>query len=274
MSCKCYLHRTHSTRVVYRPPCWTFIDSFVKFSSLNILALTVNCCLKCSSDALNHLHEPLVSGISVLFLPIIFTMNSFYALTGVLCFLHVGTRVTASLLYYAHIIISNYFYKTRRSMIDLLEPLWTLRAPSLRSGASRTNVLIDSNAPVFKALQDELVRAGVPPASIPMSDNSGAEALDKSFSQKDFDSTIAACRVRSSPGLKGVSYDTLCRFLCKTRSFTITLFNYMFLSSSFPTSWRSTYVIFIPKPRGKGYRPILLTSSECKWFERLIHHKL
>ena len=31
---------------------------------------------------------------------------------------------------------------------------------------------------------------------------------------------------------------------------------------------------FIPKLGGRGYRPISLTSSVCKWFERLVHQRL
>ena len=94
------------------------------------------------------------------------------------------------------------------------------------------------------------------------------------FTRREFDSAISACRVRSSPGLDGFSYEILRRFSEEVRAFLLDLFNAMFRSSSYPSSWRDTYVIFIPKLGGRGYRPISLTSSVCKLFERLVQRRL
>ena len=85
---------------------------------------------------------------------------------------------------------------------------------------------------------------------------------------------MAACRARSAPGLDGVSYKILRKFSDGARAFILSLFNCMLRASSFPSSWRDTYVIFIVKPGGKGYRPISLTSSVCKLFERMVHQRL
>ena len=48
----------------------------------------------------------------------------------------------------------------------------------------------------------------------------------------------------------------------------------MFRASSFPSSWRDTYVIFILKTGGKDHRPISLTTSMSKLFERMVYRRL
>lgn len=53
----------------------------------------------------------------------------------------------------------------------------------------------------------------------------------------------------------------------------------MYRKSFFPTLWRHSHIIPIPKP-GKNhseptnYRPIALTSTVCKTMERMINHRL
>lgn len=56
--------------------------------------------------------------------------------------------------------------------------------------------------------------------------------------------------------------------------FCLRLFNSFFMNSLFPEAWRKTRVIFIPKPGGKGFRPISLTSVLSKLMERIIHRRL
>lgn len=60
----------------------------------------------------------------------------------------------------------------------------------------------------------------------------------------------------------------------KTKNYLLSIFNRFFSLSIFPSKWRDTKVIFLPKPNGKGYRPISLTSALCKLFERLIYKRL
>lgn len=56
--------------------------------------------------------------------------------------------------------------------------------------------------------------------------------------------------------------------------FVLELFNFMFLSSSFPKAWADTFVMFIHKPAGKGFRRISLTSAMGKLFKRLVQRRL
>ena len=52
------------------------------------------------------------------------------------------------------------------------------------------------------------------------------------------------------------------------------LFNRMFADSRFAHSWRDTLVTFLPKPGSINFRPILLTSTLCKTFERMVQKRL
>lgn len=78
----------------------------------------------------------------------------------------------------------------------------------------------------------------------------------------------------SAPGLDGISYAVIRKLPQITSDLLLELFNRFFLGSEFPTDWRNTNVIFIPKPGGKSFRPISLTSTLCKLFERIVHKRL
>ena len=54
----------------------------------------------------------------------------------------------------------------------------------------------------------------------------------------------------------------------------MSLFNRMFAASRFPPSWRDTLVTFVPKAGTVKFRPISLTSTLCKTFERLVQKRL
>ena len=154
--------------------------------------------------------------------------------------------------------------------------IWrTVRALASRSGALRTGVVTDVDSAELRQLRDDLVRADVPPVDIPLKEVAMVDdPLDEPFSRSEFDSALGACRVKSSPGLDGISYEILKKFSEEMYSFMLCLFNRMFRDSSFPSYWRDTYVIFLPKPGGKGHRLISLTSSISKLFERMVHRRL
>ena len=154
--------------------------------------------------------------------------------------------------------------------------IWrTIRALASRSEALRTNVVTDVDSAELRALRDELVRDDVPPLDISLKKVGMVDdPLDEPFSLGEFDSALGSCRAGSAPGLGGISYEILRKFSDKMYLFVLFLFNCMFRDSSFPSSWRDTYVIFIPKPGGKGHRPISLTSSISKSFERKVHRRL
>ena len=116
-------------------------------------------------------------------------------------------------------------------------------------------MVTDVDSAELRALRDELVREDVPLVDIPLKEVGMVDdPLNEPFSRGEFDSALGSCRAR---------------YL-----FVLFLFNCMFRDSSFPSSWKDTYVIFIPKPGGKGHRPISLTSSISKLFERMVHRRL
>jgi len=59
----------------------------------------------------------------------------------------------------------------------------------------------------------------------------------------------------------------------------LSILNDIWLTGNFPSSWRQSYVVPIPKP-GKNasdptnYRPIALTSCVCKVMERMVNNRL
>ena len=169
-----------------------------------------------------------------------------------------------------------------RAFCESLDPsqginrIWrTVRALASKPGALRTNVVTDADLAELRVLRDDLVRADVPPVDIPLEEVGIVDdPLDEPFSRNEFDSALGACRTRSAPGLDGISYDILRKFSDGMYSFKLCLFNCMFRDSSFPPSWRDTYVILLPKPGGKGHRPISLTYSISRLFERMVHRRL
>lgn len=94
------------------------------------------------------------------------------------------------------------------------------------------------------------------------------------FSLNELNSALHSTKMNSSPDLDGVTGMMIKALSPLTREFLLVLFNRTLFQSSFPVTWRRTTVIFIPKPGGKGYRSIALTSVLSKIFEKLIQGRL
>ena len=83
----------------------------------------------------------------------------------------------------------------------------------------------------------------------------------------------------SAAGLDEIHYQLLKHLSDNALQVVLQLFNLIWISDTFPTSWRQAEVIPIPKP-GKdssnptNYRPIALTSCLCKTMERMINSRL
>ena len=83
----------------------------------------------------------------------------------------------------------------------------------------------------------------------------------------------------TSPGPDKVHYQFLKHLPDTTLSILLDIFNDIWQSGEFPTSWLEALVIPIPKP-GKdtsdpnNYRPIALTSCICKTLERIVNDRL
>lgn len=123
-------------------------------------------------------------------------------------------------------------------------------------------------------LMNFLVREEVPPMkfdSLLLFD--GSHPLNDEFTELEYKSALSASNAKSSPGLDTMSFEILKHLPSRFHDVLLHLFNEMFLNSRFPNSWRQTLVKFIPKA-GRGIRPISLTSSPSKLFERLVQRRL
>ena len=157
-----------------------------------------------------------------------------------------------------------------------LTRIWrTVKSMSSRVAGYRTGRGTDPDSPVLKALREELVCPGVPPVEIPMLvDVDESDPVNLPFTGREFSAALGSCNSRSDPGLDGVGYGALLGLSESARKHLLSSFNCMFSTSRFPPSWRDTLVSFVPKAGTDKFRPISLTSTFCKTFERLVEKRL
>jgi ribonuclease HI len=83
----------------------------------------------------------------------------------------------------------------------------------------------------------------------------------------------------TSPGPDQVHYELLKHLPLSSLEILLNIFNHIWLTGNFPSSWHQAIVVPIPKP-GKddrdpnNYRPIALTSCVCKTMERMVNNRL
>ena len=83
----------------------------------------------------------------------------------------------------------------------------------------------------------------------------------------------------TSPGIDTVHYQLLKHLPDDSLLLLLDIFNHIWLTQDFPTSWKTAIIIPVPKP-GKvlsdpgSYRPIALTSCPCKTMERMVNSRL
>jgi len=97
--------------------------------------------------------------------------------------------------------------------------------------------------------------------------------FDDPFSVRELESAIHSSNTRSSPGMDRIDYDIIRSMLCDLRKILLNIYNDLYAHGLFPDSWRSSLLTFIPKPDGRGVRPIALLSCFLKIFERVIYRR-
>ena len=106
----------------------------------------------------------------------------------------------------------------------------------------------------------------------------GGESYNVHFSLSELKSAVSQCH-DSSPGLDDVPYAFL-RHMCDTALlFLLALYNLIWCTGDFPSSWKVAVVLPIPKPgkdhlQATNYRPISLTSCICKVLEKMVNIRL
>lgn len=104
------------------------------------------------------------------------------------------------------------------------------------------------------------------------------EYYNVAFTMTELNYSIRKCR-DTAVGPDEIHYSFF-RHLSQTAlRYLLSAINNMFLSDSFPTTWRKSIIIPLPKPGKdktdpKGYRPISLTSCACKLVERMVNVRL
>ncbi|XP_077278667.1 uncharacterized protein LOC143906439 [Temnothorax americanus] len=87
-------------------------------------------------------------------------------------------------------------------------------------------------------------------------------------------SALDSMKKNSAPGLDQLDYVILTALPEFFWSKFCEIFNKLFNSGSFPEDWHTSFVIFIPKPGGKGVRPISLISCVLKIMEKCLYNRL
>ena len=131
------------------------------------------------------------------------------------------------------------------------------------------------DSPEFRAMQDELVQPWRLPVDLPRIESvDETDLMNSLFSLREFSAALASCGMHTAPSLDGVEYRVVRGLSCLSHEFLLVLFKCMFRDSLFPESWRDSRVVFILKTGTGKFRPISLTPTLCKLFERLVQRRV
>ena len=98
------------------------------------------------------------------------------------------------------------------------------------------------------------------------------------FTSRELESALSSIK-ESSPGDDGIVYSLVKNSDPSLKKYLLELYNHIFSTNTFPSSWKLAVIVPIPKP-GKdhsmplNYRPISLTSCLCKLMERMVNSRL
>ena len=87
--------------------------------------------------------------------------------------------------------------------------------------------------------------------------------LDDPLSSEELKYALNSIR-KNSPGLNQISYKMLEQIPIEFETYLLSIFNEIFSKGVFPHSWKSSLMVFIPKPGSKAIRFISLMSCVCK----------
>ena len=109
-------------------------------------------------------------------------------------------------------------------------------------------------------------------------DSPGGESYNVPFSPSELQTALSQCH-DSSPGPDDIPYAFLRHMSDNAFTFLLNLYNFIWRTGDFPSTWSEAVVLPIPKP-GKdhlqvsNYRPISLTSCICKLMEKMVNARL
>lgn len=103
-------------------------------------------------------------------------------------------------------------------------------------------------------------------------DNDGS--LTREVTPDELEHAISSSKLKSAPGMDHVSYEIIKHLPAATISRILAIFNCIIESGKIPETWHQYKVSFIPKPHGRGYRPIAMSGCMLKILERIINDRL
>jgi len=108
--------------------------------------------------------------------------------------------------------------------------------------------------------------------------STGGESYNVPFSLSELKMALSQCH-DSSPGPDDIPYAFLRHMSDSAFTFLLDLYNFIWRTGDFPSSWRVAVVLPIPKPgkdhlQATNYRPISLTSCICKVIEKMVNVRL
>lgn len=103
--------------------------------------------------------------------------------------------------------------------------------------------------------------------------------LNQTFSHEELTSALKDTKNDSSPGPDNIPFELLKNLPENTLAFILKIFNFIWTNHVFPKQWQEVYIIPIHKS-GKSklnplnYRPITLSNTLCKLFEKMINKRI
>lgn len=107
--------------------------------------------------------------------------------------------------------------------------------------------------------------------------DSGPTTINQPFSMAEFNHALASGKGNSA-GPDDIGYPTLTHLSPSGKITFLRLLNQVWTDHTFPSEWRHSIVVPIPKngasPEPSNYRPISLTCCACKVIERIVNRRL
>jgi len=104
--------------------------------------------------------------------------------------------------------------------------------------------------------------------------NESFTLIDSPFTFRELESAIHSSRTKSSPGLDRFDYSIICSIPSDLLLILLDIYNELYAQGLFPDSWNVSLITFVPKPGGRGVRPIALLSCFLKLLEKMLYRRM
>jgi len=98
--------------------------------------------------------------------------------------------------------------------------------------------------------------------------------MGKVFSETELYAAIKKMKLNSAPGIDQIDNRVISTLPNEYYKIVLAIFNSILVEGSFPTQWKQSLVILIPKFDSHSFRPISLLSCLLKLMERMVYNRL